>query len=74
MTKIKKLISLSLVLIMLFAVMTPAASAVTNDRVKYPIIFIAGSSVDLVDGDQKPISTGFDVFTDDDEGDLTKDD
>jgi hypothetical protein len=70
----KKLISLTLVLIMLFAVMAPVASAVTNDRVKYPIIFIAGSSVDLVDGDQNPISTGFDVLTDDDEGDLTKDD
>ena len=70
----KKLISLTLVLVMLFAVMAPMASAVTNDRVKYPIIFIAGSSVDLVDGDQNPISTGFDVFTDDDEGDLTKND
>ena len=70
----KKVISVLLAILMLFSTMAVSASAVANEKVKYPIIFIAGSSVDLVDGDQNPISTGFDVFTDDDEGDLTKED
>ena len=70
----KKVISVILVLIMTLSVFAVSASAASNERVKYPIIFIAGSSVDLVDEDQNPISTGFDVLTDDDEGDLTKDD
>ncbi len=70
----KKIVSFFLVLVLIFSVLSVSASAVSNARVKYPIIFIAGSSVDLVDADQNPISTGFDVLTDDDEGDLTKED
>lgn len=69
----KKLVSLILAVLMVLSLATPAF-AVTNEKIKYPIIFIAGSSVDLVDGEQNPISTGFDVLTDDDEGDLTRDD
>lgn len=68
----KKVMSLFLALVMIFSTFAVSVSAVANERVKYPIIFIAGSSVDLVDEDQKPISTGFDVLTDDDEGGFTK--
>ncbi len=64
----KKFTALLLTLLMLCSVVVLPASAVTNEHKKMPIIFIAGSSVDLVDGDQNPISTGFDVLTDDDEG------
>ena len=70
----KKALSIILTLIMVFSALAIPASAVTNEKVRYPIIFIAGSSVDLVDENQNPISTGFDVLTDDDEGELTKDD
>ncbi|MEE1320468.1 MAG: hypothetical protein UHM85_02910 [Acutalibacteraceae bacterium] len=65
----KKFLAILLTLLMLCSVVALPASAVTNEHKKMPIIFIAGSSVDLVDGDQNPISTGFDVLTDDDEGD-----
>ena len=68
----KKLLSIILALTMVFSCFAVSASAVTNERDYYPIITIAGSSIDLVDGDQNPISTGFDVLTDDDEGDMTK--
>ena len=70
----KKIISVFLALTMIFSMFAVSASAAANEKVKYPIIFIAGSSVDLVDGNQKPISTGFDVLTDDDEGDTTTED
>ena len=70
----KKFISLILAVLMIFSCFAVSASAVTNERDYYPIITIAGSSIDLVDGDQNPISTGFDVLTDDDEGDMTKED
>ena len=70
----EKIISVLLALIMIFSTFAVSVSAVSNEKVKYPIIFIAGSSVDLVDGDQNPISTGFDVLTDDDEGDITTED
>lgn len=70
----KKIISIVLVLVMTLSVFAMPASAVSNKKVKYPIIFIAGSSVDLVDENQNPVSTGFDVLTDDDEGELTKED
>lgn len=70
----KKFLAILLTLLMLCSVVALPASAVTNAHKKMPVIFIAGSSVDLVDGDQNPISTGFDVLTDDDEGDgITKD-
>lgn len=72
----KKLTALFLSIIMLLSVCSVGVSAAAeNKHEKSPIIFIAGSSVDLVDGDQNPISTGFDVLTDDDEGDgiTTKD-
>ena len=70
----KKILSIILAAAMIFSTFAFSVSAATNEKVKYPIIFIAGSSVDLVDADQNPVSTGFDVFTDDDEGDLTKED
>ena len=70
----KKALSLILAVLMVFSCFAVSASAVTNERDYYPIITIAGSSIDLVDGDQNPISTGFDVLTDDDEGDMTKED
>ena len=70
----KKLLSLILAAAMIFSSFAFSASAVTNERVKYPIIFIAGSSVDLVDADQNPVSTGFDVFTDDEDSGITKED
>ena len=65
----KKLISVFLAALMAFSVFAVTAAAVTNEKVKYPIIFIAGSSVDLVDGEGNPVSTGIEVLTDDDEGD-----
>lgn len=69
----KKFMALLLTLLMLMGTAVLPASAAENKHEKCPIIFIAGSSVDLVDGDQNPISTGFDVLTDDDEGDgITK--
>lgn len=69
----KKTVSVLLALLMLCSMAVMPASAVQNKHEKCPVIFIAGSSVDLVDGDQNPISTGFDVLTDDDEGDgITK--
>lgn len=69
----KKIVALLLTLLMLCSAFVLPASAATNVHQKMPIIFIAGSSVDLVDGDQNPISTGFEVLTDDDEGDgITK--
>ena len=70
----KKILSVFLALLMVFSTFAVSASAVTHEKVKYPIVFIAGSSVDLVDENQNPISTGFEVLTDDDEGDMTKED
>ncbi len=69
----KKIIAVILTALMVCTSVPFFASAVQNEHEKCPVIFIAGSSVDLVDGDQNPISTGFDVLTDDDEGDgITK--
>lgn len=69
----KKITALLLTLVMIFSMCAIGASAASvNKHEKCPVIFIAGSSVDLVDENQNPISTGFDVFTDDDEGDMTK--
>ncbi len=65
----KKIIALLLTLLMLCSVFVLPASAVTNEHKKMPIIFIAGSSVDICDAEGNIISTGFDVLTDDDEGD-----
>ncbi len=65
----KKLMALLLTLLMLCSVVVLPASAVANEHKKMPIIFIAGSSVDICDAEGNIISTGFDVLTDDDEGD-----
>ncbi|MBQ6874173.1 MAG: hypothetical protein IJO24_07780 [Clostridia bacterium] len=65
----KKVISVFLAVVMVFSVFAVTAAAATNAKVKYPIIFIAGSSVDLFDAEGNEISTGIEVLTDDDEGD-----
>lgn len=65
----KKVISVFLAVVMVFSVFAVTAAAATNAKVKYPIIFIAGSSVDLFDAEGNEVSTGIDVLTDDDEGD-----
>lgn len=69
----KKLISLFWAVLMVCSVLTLPAAAASEKREKCPIIFIAGSSVDFVDAQGNPVSTGFDVLTDDDDGDgITK--
>lgn len=70
----KKLTALILSLLMLFSLIIPVSAAGTEKHEKTPIIFIAGSSVDICDAEGNVISTGFDVLTDDDEGDMSKDD
>ncbi|MBE6785219.1 MAG: hypothetical protein E7538_03140 [Ruminococcaceae bacterium] len=65
----KKIIAIFLSLLMLCSVMAMPASAAAEKHEKTPIIFIAGSSVDICDADGNVISTDFDVLTDDDEGD-----
>ena len=73
----KKCISLFLCLLMvLIAVAVPVGAAETEKREKNPIIFIAGSSVDICDADGNIIPTGFEVLTDgddDEEGGLSTD-
>lgn len=65
----KKLTAFILSVLMLFSVCSVAASAAGAEKhEKTPIIFIAGSSVDICDAEGNIISTGFDVLTDDDEG------
>lgn len=70
----KKLISVFLVFVMAFSCLAVPASAAGNTKVKYPIIFIAGSSVDFVDAEGKEASVGFDVLKDDSDGGWTKED
>ena len=71
----KKITALLLAVIMLCGVIAVPASAATEKKDKTPIIFIAGSSVDICDADGNQISTGFDVVTDDDEGEgISKED
>ncbi len=71
----KKLIALILSTLMLFSLFAaPVSAAGSEKHEKTPIIFIAGSSVDICDKDGNIISTGFDVLTDDDEGDMTEED
>lgn len=69
----KKITALFLACIILFGIFTLPASALAEEKhEKSPIIFIAGSSVEICDAEGNVISTGFDVLTDDDEGDITK--
>ena len=69
----KKITALFLALIMLCSVFSLPATAVAKEKhEKCPVIFIAGSSVDICDAEGNEISTGFDVLTDDDEGDYSK--
>lgn len=71
----KKLIAIILSTLMLFSVFAAPVSAASNEKhEKTPIIFIAGSSVDICDAEGNIISTGFDVLTDDDEGNMTEED
>lgn len=69
----KKIVALLLTMLMICGVFALPASAAESKREKCPIIFIAGSSIDICDADGNIISTGFDVLTDDDEGDMSKD-
>ena len=71
----KKIIALILSTLMLFSLFAaPVSAAGSEKHEKTPIIFIAGSSVDICDAEGNIISTGFDVLTDDDEGSMSKDD
>ncbi|MBQ4348946.1 MAG: hypothetical protein IJC79_04935 [Clostridia bacterium] len=70
----KKTLALLLAMLMLLGAAAIPAFAATEKHEKCPIIFIAGSSVDICDAEGNVISTGFDVLTDDDEGDMTKED
>lgn len=66
----KKLTAIALVFSLLFAVVAlPVGAAETEKKDGNPIIFIAGSSIDICDADGKIIPTGFDVLTDDSEED-----
>ncbi len=68
----KKAISIVLSILMIFSVCSVSVSAAEGETLdKTPIIFIAGSSIDICDAEGNEISTGFDVLTDDDEGDIT---
>ncbi len=70
----KKLISVILAALMLSGTFVFSVSAAGTERKeKSPIIFIAGSSVDICDAEGNEISTGFEVLTDDDEGDMSTD-
>lgn len=65
----KKTISVVLSLVMLFGILALPTAAAQNEHEKCPVIFIAGSSVDICDAEGNVIPTGFDVLTDDDGGD-----
>jgi len=69
-TDMKKVISVFLAVVMVFSVFAVTAAAVTSEKAKYPIIFIAGNSIVISDAEGNPLSTGFEVLTDDDEGDM----
>ncbi len=69
----KKITALFLTFIMIFSMFALPASALSEEKhEKSPIIFIAGSSVDICDADGNETSTGFDVLTDDNEGTFSK--
>lgn len=68
----KKIFALFMAVLIVFGTgVTCISAASTEKKEKNPIIFIAGSSVDICDAQGNEISTGFDVLTDDDEGDMT---
>ena len=70
----KKIIAFALSFVLILSVFAvPVSAAETEKKEKCPIIFIAGSSIDICDAEGNEISTGFDVVTDDDEGDMTTD-
>ncbi len=64
----KKITAIFLALLMVCSVFAVPVTASAEVKEKCPVIFIAGSSVDFVDADGNPVSAGFDVITDDDEG------
>ena len=67
----KKAISLFLSLLLIFAVMTPVASAV--DETNLPIIYIRGNGETIYDGDGKPLGLGIsDLFSNVTNGDFDK--
>lgn len=67
----KKAISLFLSLLLIFAVMTPVASAV--DETNLPIIYIRGNGETIYDGDGNPLGLGIsDLFSNVANGDFDK--
>ena len=67
----KKAISLFLSLLLIFAVMTPVASAVGEENL--PIIYIRGNGETIYDGDGKPLALGIsDLFSNVANGDFDK--
>ena len=73
----KKMISVFLCVAMMFcAIALPVGAAEGEKHEKSPIIFIAGSSVDICDAEGNEIPTGIEVLTDgddDEEGGLSTD-
>ncbi len=70
----KKFISVLLSLLMVCSIVVfPAYAEGAEVKDKTPVIFIAGSSVDICDAKGNVISTGFDVLTDDSESSISKD-
>ncbi len=71
----KKITAAFLTMLMIASLLVvPASAAGEEKHEKNPIIYISGSSIDICNADGKVISTGFDVLTDDDEGDMTTED
>ncbi len=60
----KKLISVLLATLMLFAVMTPVSAAAASESYeKCPMIYIRGNGAAMYTSDGEEILTGFDIFT-----------
>lgn len=68
----KKIIALFLSLVMLLGLAMPAVAAEAEQHEKNPIIFIAGSSINLFDSEGNPLGSGFDIFTNANSSEVTK--
>lgn len=69
----RKIIALMLSFVIILSAFALPVTAVTEVKEKCPIILIPGSSGAICNAEGQEISTGFDVVTDDDEGDMTTD-
>ncbi len=68
----KKLIAVMLSVLMIFGVFAvPASAAGEEKHEKCPVIFIAGTSISICDEDGNVIPTGFEVLTEDGNGEDT---